>query len=102
MPRIDTLQQAHLILWMLRYIDNITLVSYRRTRKENAPTINTAVRMVFTWGTNNAITFDDLKSKLLCFHHAHDSTHSTETNITLPNGMSVMPGIKEGRKDIVR
>jgi hypothetical protein len=98
----NTLQQAHLMLWMPSYIDDINLVTHGTTRKANGYTLQAAMRMACPWAANNAITFDDSKSKLLDFHHAHDDTHSTETNITLPNGTSVMPGMKEGRKDILR
>jgi hypothetical protein len=90
------------MLWMPSYIDNVALVAHGRMRKENAHTLKAAARMAFTWATNNAIAFDDSKSKLLHFHHARNDTHSTNTNITLPNRTSVMPGMKEGTNDIVR
>jgi hypothetical protein len=90
------------MLWTPSYIDDIALVAHGRMRKENAWALKAAMRMAFTWATNNAITFDNSKSELLHFHHACANTHSDETNITLPNGTSVMPGMKEGRKDIVR
>jgi hypothetical protein len=101
-PLFNTLRKAHLMLLMPSYINDDALVADGRTRKENAHTLEAAVRMAFTWAANNAVTFDDSKSKLLDFHHARDDTHSTETNITLPNRTSVMPGMKEGRKDVVR
>jgi hypothetical protein len=101
-PLFDTLQQAHPTLWTLSYIDDIALVAHGRTRKENAGSLEAAARTAFTWAANNAIAFDDSKSKLLHFHHARNDTHSAETNITLPNGTSVMPGTKEGRNDVVR
>jgi hypothetical protein len=87
---------------MPSYIDDVALVAHGRMSKENARTLQAAARTAFTWAANNAVAFDDLKSKLLHFHHARNDTHSTETNITLPNGTSVMPGTKEGRKDVVR
>jgi hypothetical protein len=101
-PLFDTLQQAHPMLWMPNYIDDVALVAHGRTRKENTRTLDAAARTAFTWAANNTVAFDDSKSELLHFHHAPNDTHSAETNITLPNGTSVMPGMKEGRKDIVR
>jgi hypothetical protein len=90
------------MLWMPSYIDDVTLVAHGRMGKENAHTLEAAARTAFTWAANNTVTFDDSKSELLHFHHARNDTRSAETNITLPNGTSVMPGTKEGRKDIVR
>jgi hypothetical protein len=101
-PLFDTLQQAHLTLGTPSYIDDVTIVAHGRTRKENAGTLEAAVRMASTWAANNAVAFDDSKCELLHFHRARNDTHSAETNITLPNGTSVTPGTKEGRKDVVR
>jgi hypothetical protein len=101
-PLFDTLQQAHPMLWTPSYIDDVALIAHGRMRQENARALEAATRMAFTWATNNAIAFDDSKSELLHFHHAYADTHSDETNITLPNGTSVMLGMKEGRKDVVQ
>jgi hypothetical protein len=89
------------MLWTLSYINDITLVTHDRMRKENAQALEAAARTAFTWATNNAVAFGDSKSELLHIHPAPDDTHSNETNITLPNGTSVTLGTKEGRNDMV-
>jgi hypothetical protein len=90
------------MLWTLSYINDIALIAHGRMRKENAWALKAAMRMAFAWAANNAIAFDDSKSELLHFHRARADTYYNETNITLPNGTSVIPGMKEGRKDMVR
>jgi ribonuclease HI len=101
-PLFDALNNAHPTIWMPSYIDDVALVTHGRTREENARALEAAARTAFTWAQDNAVAFDDSKSELLHFHRARDDTHTTATNVQLPNGTIVTPGTKGGRRDIVR
>jgi hypothetical protein len=60
-PLFDTLNTTYPILWAPSYIDDITLVTYGRTHKDNACTLEKATQTAFKWVDENAITFDDSK-----------------------------------------
>jgi hypothetical protein len=92
-PLFDTLKTAYPILWAPSYIDDIALVTHGRTHKDNAYVLEKATQTAFKWANENTITFDDSKSEMQYFHHAHQDTTPDAINITLPNGTIVQPRI---------
>jgi hypothetical protein len=91
-PLFDALTTAHPSIWSPSYIDDIALVAHGRSREENARTLEAAAQTAFAWAQDNAVAFDDSKSQLLHFRRARDDTHTSSTNVKLPNGTVVMPG----------
>jgi hypothetical protein len=90
-PLFDALTTTHPSIWLPSYIDDIVLVAHGRSREENAQTLEAAAQTAFAWAQDNTVAFDDSKSELLHFHHARDNTHTSSTNVKLPNGTVIMP-----------
>jgi hypothetical protein len=101
-PLFDALSNAHPTLWTPSYIDDVALVAHGRTREENARALEAAARTAFDWAQDNAVAFDDSKSELLHFHRTRADLHSKSTDVRLPNGTRIIPGIQGGRRDRVR
>jgi hypothetical protein len=89
-------------LWTPSYIDDITLVIYGRTREEHAQALEAAARSAFNYAQANAVVFDHSKSEMLHFHKSQTDEHNDATNICLPNGTIVTPGMQGGRMDVVQ
>jgi hypothetical protein len=101
-PLFDALQSAHPMLWTPSYIDDVTLVIHSRTREENAQALEVATHTAFNWAQANAVVFNDSKSEMLYFHKSRTDEHNDTTNIRLPNGTIVTPGMQGGKTDVVR
>jgi hypothetical protein len=101
-PLFDTLRDSHPGLWCPSYIDDVALVVHRRSREDNARSLEAAVATAFRWVEESAGAFDDAKSELLHFHWARQDVVSEVTKVRLPNGTMVEPGMRGGRKDVVR
>jgi hypothetical protein len=48
------------------------------------------------------VAFDDCKLEMLHFHESRTDEHNDTTNVCLPNGTIVTPGMQGGRTDMVR
>jgi hypothetical protein len=48
------------------------------------------------------VAFDNTKSEMLHFHKSRTDEHNDTTNVCLPNGTIVTPGMQGGKTDMVR
>jgi hypothetical protein len=71
-------------------------------REENAQGLEVAACTTFNWAQVNAIAFDDSKLEMPYFHKSQTDEHNDATNVCLPNGTIVTPGMQGGRTDMVR
>ena len=70
------------------YINDIACLVVGRSEEENCRKLEAVARTAFEWGDNNAVAFDDPKTKLI---HFYQKRQSPQCPVTLPNGTIIHP-----------
>ena len=87
-PLFNIINQQHPEIWTPLYTHDYAVIINGKSEEQNAHILDQVTQTVFTWGNNNAVAFNDLKSELI---HFHNLCTTNNIPITLPNHILIIP-----------
>ncbi len=81
------INNKHTHLKLSSYIDDVAIIVEGKTAKENSRILELVTKTAFQWAEDNAVTFDDSKSKLIHFQRGNKAT----STVTLSNETVIQP-----------
>ena len=88
-PLFEVMHLKHPHVICPSYIDDICLLVEGNSPEDNVTELEEAVATGFKWGEENAVAFDDSKSKLMHYYKARKRVENLYVNVVLLNGTCI-------------
>lgn len=90
-PYFDKLEKLNQKVKCPRYVEDLRLVEIGRNAETNCQALQEMAITDFECGAENAVMFDNLKSKLIHYNCRRKLNTSPKADVKLPNGTTVKP-----------